>query len=616
MNDSMTDTVSELRSCRKTSSEVHNTCPNVFRDKSGRIRDRRPAILVHTPGQETSGRTFQQMLVSYPPMNRTRYILLLIVGLLLGSSASAQMTIRRDSAGFDDAHGRLREIDFEDFYSVTVDRILYRNPWGLHAMAVEDPDDQGNYPDTANVFLWLGQGATLDFPTRTRRVDLNGYANPFFLRITDFNDSTFKTALLDYPASVSVETGIKRIQFMGTDGNSEDLDINWSGGLMEVTTFDENDDTLSHTDFDELPPGHFFLLGNAQLSGSYLPDSAMFQPTDWHGVTFHEPNYGIQGTHLTSNWTWVDPDNPIGNLALEITPDATMGFIQGTEGALLILEQIQERDTLFFEVTDWAGNRDTVMETGWGRTYDTNWVPTQRYTHAHIGFSADSSLRQIRYLGGWGVEIDNYRQDTVIHDITAMVSAVLVAEMPEIEINGISHAVEQLDSAGFIDDAEGEMLRGRLAKAAASVDRGEKGEAVALLHEFRRDVLALHDADVLVDEEADGFSDEAGYVITRLGGVSAIRSARDLSAGLTLATRSEGIDGIRLDIAAPAGSMPTIRIVDLQGSVIRTIELEAGPGGYLWNMRDDAGHAVASGVYLVMLEADGRMESASVRVVR
>jgi hypothetical protein len=551
-------------------------------------------------------------------MNRTRYFLLLLFGILVGSSASAQITFHHDSTDFDDAHARLREIDFEDFYSVTVDRILFRNPWGLHAMAVENPDENGNYPDTANVFLWLGQGATLDFPTRTRRVELEGYANPFFVRITDFNDSTFKTALNDYPVSLGVETGIKRIQFIGTDGNSEDPDINWQGGLMEVTTFDENGDTLSHTDFDELPPGHFFLLGNAQNARNWNPDTTMYSPTEWHGITFHEPTYGIQGTFLTSDWTHVDPDNPIGNLALEMNSEATIDFPRGTEGALLILEMIMERDTLFFEVTDWAGKRDTVMETGWGRTYDTTWVPDQRYSYAQLGFSADSSLKQIRYLGGWSVYIDDTQQngDTNYYATTAMLSAVHVAEMPEKEIDGISVAVGDLDSAGFIDDAQGEKLRGTLAKAAAAVERGEKGEAVSLLHEFRRDVLALHDARVLVDEESDQFTSDAAYVIARLGGVTAIRSSRDASSGLRLSAVDAGSDGIRFDIGTPAGARADLRIVDLRGNVVRTIALDAGATMRFWDLRDDAGLNVANGVYVVTLGAAGKQASSTVRVVR
>ena len=548
-------------------------------------------------------------------MTMMRYILILFVGLLLGGSASAQITVHRDSTGFDDAHARLREIDFEDFYSVTVQRILFRNPWGLHAMAVEYADEEGNYPDTANVYLLLGQGATLDFPTRTRRVELAGFANPYLMQVTDFNDSTFKTELQGLPASLSVPTGIKRIQFFGTDGSSQDPDINWRADLMGITTFDENEDTLAHSDFDELPPGHFFLLGRAQNARNVNPDSTMFQPTDWHGVIFHEPNYGIQGRFLSDNEGRTDPDNPIGNLGLEMTAGATIDFPHGTEGALLVLEMMMLRDTVFFEVTDWAGNRDTVMETGWGRTYDTAWVQTQRYTYAHIGFSADSSLKQIRYLGGWGVYIDDTQDngDTNYYATTIMLSGVHVAEMPETEINGISHAVEQLDSAGFIDDAQGEMLRGRLARAVAAVDRGEKGEAVGLLHEFRRDVLALHDANVLVDEEAKLFTGDAAYVITRLGGVSAIHDARDLTGGMTLTARNAGADGIRFDITAAPGDA-TLRIADLRGGAVRT--MEPSSGSHVWDLRDDAGRNVASGVYLVTLVAGGQQTSTTVRVIR
>ena len=70
--------------------------------------------------------------------------------------------------------------------------------------------------DSVNTFLWLGQGATLDFPTRTRTVELAGYANPFYVTITDFNDSTYTLQLDSFPLVLASDAGIAHIQLLGT----------------------------------------------------------------------------------------------------------------------------------------------------------------------------------------------------------------------------------------------------------------------------------------------------------------------------------------------------------------------------------------------------------------
>jgi hypothetical protein len=550
-------------------------------------------------------------------MKATRFLSLL-VGLLLAGSLQAQIAVYRDSSEFDDSHARLRDIDFEDVYSLTLQRITFRNPWGLHSMTGEYPDANGNYSDTVDVFLWLGQGATLDFPTRTRTVELDGYANPFYIRVTDFNDSIYTTALTGFPTTVSSDSGIRRVQFLGTDGNGND-DVNWGGGLLGLTTLDANGDTLAHTGFDELKPDHYYLIGHAQLANSFYPDSTMFGPVEWHGVTFTEPNIGFAGTHLVSFEARVDPDNPIGNLALELTPGATIDFPTGVEGALLVLEMVHPRDTFLLEVTDYAGKVDTVMETGWGRTYDTTWVPEQRVTYAHLGFGSSDGIRQIRLLDAWGVFINDdagggLPLDTIYEARSAVLAALHLAEAPQNEITGIRSAATDLDTAGFLDETQYVRLHTKLDDAVRAVEMNNRGGAIDLLNAFRSDVQDLAKERVLVSEETKYFLGNAAYVISRLGGVAGVKERSIPHRSLRLdATISA--DGVRIDYDVPSGSISAIRVYDMRGLAVRTL-VPTSVGAIVWDLRDGAGNFLPAGNYLIALTAGGESATRLLQIVR
>ncbi|HYF02413.1 MAG TPA: hypothetical protein VEC36_03485, partial [Patescibacteria group bacterium] len=513
----------------------------------------------------------------------------------------------------------LREIDFEDIYSVTLQRILFRNPWGLHSMAVEEPDEEGNYPDSVDVFLWLGQGATMDFPTRTRKVFLKGYANPFEIRVTDFNDSVFTLPLDVYPRTIYSSIGIKRIQLLGTDGNGND-DINWSGGLLEVTTFDENGDTLAHTNFDKLEPDKYYLIGNAFEAHSFESDTSMLNPVKWHGVTFHEPDFGFAGTHLSYFNSRVDPDNPIGNLALELNHNAAISFPEGVEGALLTVETVHERDTFLFETTDYADNIDTVMETGWGRAYDTTWVEDQRSTFFHIGFGSPHGIRQIRVLDGWGLEIRNNEDlgepnDTTYLLRTVMLSALHLAETVPTELFAVKNTVDELNQTGYVGTAEAGQLKNSLVSARTQVENNQNSSAIATLNSFKTDVQNFLKISVLVPEEAQEFLKDATYIISRLGGATSVEDFTTESfKNVRFENISQTADGMEVRFTAPAASEPVIKIYNVQGELLNV--LKTSGNAIHWNFHDTAGYTLPTGSYVITLSAAGETATQLVQILQ
>lgn len=545
---------------------------------------------------------------------------LLLTALFLLSTtiaAQAQLAIYRDSTTFDDAFGRLRDIDFEDVYSTTVQNILFRNPYGLHTITDEYPDEEGNYSDTVDISLELAQGATLDFPTRTRTVQLHGYANPFYTRVIDFNDSMVILPLDTLPLTISMPTGIARIQFLGTDGNGND-DVNWRGGLTSVVTFDEHSDTLASTDFDELEPDRFYFLGQGYDANAFFADESLLLPIDYHGVTITEPTLGFLGTHLSSFEARVDPDNPIGNLSLEMASGGTIDFRNGVEGVLLVVEQVHERDTLVFEVTTNSGSVDTVMETGWSRVYDTAWVPDQRTTYLHLGFGSSDGIRQIKLLYAWMAAIEGdpdagFPYDTVYYERTAMLTAVHLAETVPMEIVGITNEVTDLDSAGYVEQNESEMMHTPLAAALAKVEANDRPGAIAQLNAFRSNVGSLLSQGQLVPEEAQKFERDAAYVITRLAGVSGVANASRTSA-VSLGTPHVSNESVNLDFTAPEGSAPLAQIVDMQGRIVR--EIAPATNTILWDLRDEQGARVPAGVYLIVLNMNGSIVSPTLSIAR
>lgn len=504
-----------------------------------------------------------------------------------------------DSTAFDDAFGRLREIDFEDLYSVTTERITFRNPWGLNCFG--DTDETN--PDSVDNYLLLGQGATLDFPTRTRAVEIDGGADRFRIVVTDFNDSVYTIFADSLPLFHSDPNGIKRMQFFGFNHWGDD-DVNWRIGMTEVRLLDGDGNPLAYTDFEELLPDHFYILGRGMHAYASDLDPSIFEPNDVHGVSITEPFFGFLGTYLVPPYGRPDPHNPIGNLAVELTPDGTIDFPQGVEGALLVLESVHVLDTVWIEATDYAGDVDTVEQIGWGRPVDTNWVEDQWFSYLHVGLASPAGIRQVRLLG-------------TARTGTMMLGAIHLAEMPRNEIAAIGSSVSELDSAGYLGSEEYDRLQAKLVDAMEDVERNDRSGAIGTLLQFRRDVEELYENDVLVPEEANRFLDAAAYVIERLGGFPSAVDEHAGSAGVLLGMPVLSADGIRIGYTIPAGDDATIRISDIRGTLLRTLEIEAGDDGLtIWDLRDADGNRVPAGVYFVTLNANGVSATRMAQIVR
>lgn len=537
-------------------------------------------------------------------MNNARSILLLFGLLLLAhSAAGAQITVYRDSSGFDNRYGRLRDIDFEDLYSVTLDRVMIRTPWGLNAMAFPDPADTSR----EDVFLWIGQGTTLDFPTRTRQVELDGYATTFVAEVTGYDDSVFRVSYDDFPVHLSHPAGIRRIRFVGFDQYG-DPDVNWSGGLQKILSFDPEWDTLSFTLFDELKGDHYYLLGMELDARDFSGDTILLEPVDVHGVTITEPTIAFGGTFLSEFEARVDPDNPIGNLSVELAADATLEFPEGTEGVLMVLEGVHPADSFLIEVTDYAGVADTVLDSGYGRQYDTSWMEDQRTTFAHLGFGSESGIRMIRLLGA-----NNYG--------SILLSALHLAETPQNEIASMGRVITDLDTSGFLRREQSDLLQGQLEEAIDNVRNGDREGAVKRLQAFREDVRGFAGEEILVAEESRYFLHDAAYVITRLGGTASAENGDRMitSTGVSVGSVISLPDGMRITFSSANGILPAVRVHDLRGMMITTLKPEAAGDRMattMWDLRDASGDRVSSGVYLITIETPGGGAAVTVMVER
>jgi hypothetical protein len=536
-------------------------------------------------------------------MKSLRSLLLILAALLCAGTMQAQITRYSDSSSFDDSFARLREVDFEDVYSVTIERITIRNPWGLNCFGYADSTKS----DTMNSFLWLGQGATLDFPTRTRQVELNGYSHQFRLVVTDFDDVVDTTEMMDFPVTLTRTAGIKRLQFIGAD-QFGDWDINWNAGFQEMRTLDEQGDTLAYTEFEELKPDHYYLIGIEQDATRFFPDSTFQGPVEWHGITITEPTLGFGGLPLSQPEGRVDPDNPIMNLEIELAPGATVDFPEGTEGVLLTFEKIQHLDTFWVAVTDYAGNTDTVEARGLDHpVMDSAWVEDQWYTFVHMGFGSPDGIKRVEFLGATGP----YSYGTVA------LATVALAETPVQEMMAIRSVADDLKGAGFLVESHYSSLNSDLAAAFAAADVNDRSGAIQKLNDFRGDVQQMSAGEVLAPEEAEYFQNDAAYIITRLSGTSGVEtSGGSLAPHVMLGAPVVSAERVRLHYDTPAGSVPVVAVHDLRGALVRTLPLGSSTGEVLWDLRDGSGNSVPFGTYLMTLSAGGERATQVVRVVR
>jgi hypothetical protein len=77
--------------------------------------------------------------------------------------------------------------------------------------------------------------------------------------------------------------------------------------------------------------------------------------------------------------------------------------------------------------------------------------------------------------------------------------------------------------------------------------------------------------------------------------------------------------GTTLRLALPRAADIALAVLDAQGRRVRTLLAGAQPAGeqaLAWDGRDDAGHRVANGIYVVRLECEGRAIARRLAVVR
>ena len=74
-----------------------------------------------------------------------------------------------------------------------------------------------------------------------------------------------------------------------------------------------------------------------------------------------------------------------------------------------------------------------------------------------------------------------------------------------------------------------------------------------------------------------------------------------------------------LRLALPRAAQVTLAVYDQQGRRVRTLLAGAQPAGELpvvWDGRDDGGRAVASGIYFVRCEVEGRTFTRRIAALR
>ena len=77
--------------------------------------------------------------------------------------------------------------------------------------------------------------------------------------------------------------------------------------------------------------------------------------------------------------------------------------------------------------------------------------------------------------------------------------------------------------------------------------------------------------------------------------------------------------GARVQLGVPGTSRVTVDVYDLRGLRVRQLYngvMDAGVRVLTWDGRDDSGRSTASGVYFLRMNAEGRIATGRVVVVR
>jgi hypothetical protein len=530
-----------------------------------------------------------------------RRLLLLVVLMVLAPvhPAGAQIAIHDDSTTFDERFGALREIDFEDLHSVVVDRMTVRNPWGVHALGIED----SSLDDGVNSFLWIGQGATIELPTRGRTIRFDGFAPPFSVRVFDHAGGSFTTSLGTFPIEIHADKGLRALQFLGTDGRGNTA-MNWTATLESITLLDATGDTVAATDFEELTPDHFYLFGREIPAFAEDRDPAHLAPTRHRGVTLSKPITELNTTPLLPPWARADADNPLVNLTVDLDPGATIEFGEGTEGVMLMLDAVGQADTVMLDVIDYAGARHTVTALAMAQRDNALTADEQPFLSLPIAVSSPAGIRRV-----------------ALHETSpsgsVTLGAIYLAETPAVEIGHLSAEVAALLEAEVIDEATAASLRAKLALAEATARSGYASRAATMLVEFRREALRLESDGVLVAEEAGAFVARAEYILGRLGVAVAGADATDGRQALELRRERTDASALVYSYRVPVGSVPDVVVYDLHGRAVRRLAIDAthdGRGAARWDLRDEAGQSLLAGSYFVTLRAGGAIVTEKLQI--
>lgn len=103
-----------------------------------------------------------------------------------------------------------------------------------------------------------------------------------------------------------------------------------------------------------------------------------------------------------------------------------------------------------------------------------------------------------------------------------------------------------------------------------------------------------------------GIGDAAAFVLSRT----------DLSNVFAYPNPYRGDSGQAYVTIAGLTPEATVRILDANGRLVRTLHETDGNGGIQWDLKDDAGNSVASGIYIFYVTAEGDKAMGKVAVVR
>ena len=173
------------------------------------------------------------------------------------------------------------EIDFEDLYSITSQRITIRNP---EYLLVNDFIDSANGNLRRN-YAELSHAGVIEFPERTRRVVIEAFNEgfqPSVAEITDFNDSTYRLPRM-YPPEYSSPSGIRSIRLYGAEDDGSEQ-VNWWLPITSIEAYDDSNNVIARFDFDHLTPYKQYVLSRPHGIDDQ-PDSM-----ELHGIMLRDKN--------------------------------------------------------------------------------------------------------------------------------------------------------------------------------------------------------------------------------------------------------------------------------------------------------------------------------------